>query len=74
MGKEARELAVEADTARVTLFDGGDMVQYGNNVNRIAESLDLIDGASAVVGMVGGGGKGWQGMERESREVTESRR
>ena len=31
VGKEAREVLVEADTARVTLFDGGD-IMYGNHV------------------------------------------
>jgi hypothetical protein len=32
VGKEAREEVVEAETARVTLFEGGD-IMYGNNVN-----------------------------------------
>lgn len=33
-------VVAEAETARVTLFDGGD-IMYGNHVNK---SLDLIDG------------------------------
>ena len=32
-GKEAREVGVEAGAARVTLFDGGD-IMYGNNVSK----------------------------------------
>lgn len=48
---------MEADTARVTLFDRGD-IMYGNNVKSIAESLDLIYGERVVVGNVGRKGKG----------------
>ena len=45
------------DTARVTLFDGGDMV-YGNNVKNESPSLDWINGRRAMAADVGGEGKG----------------
>ena len=52
---------MEAETARVTLFDGGD-IMYGNHVRWIAGSLDSIDGV-----------RGW--MPREGvREGVEDRR
>lgn len=48
---------MEAETARVTLFDGGD-IMYGNHVRWIAGSLDSIDGVwvDATGGGEGGGG------------------
>ena len=55
---------MEADTARVTLFDGGD-IMYGNNVKSIAESLDSICGVACGGGECMGEGERDGGWRRE---------
>ena len=53
---------VGAETARVTLPDGGDMV-YGNNVKNESPGLDWIKGAMAA----DVGGTGEKMLEGEDR-------
>lgn len=57
---------MEADTARVTLFDGGD-IMYGNNVNESPRSgLDWRWWGDGGGGRRTGNGEGW-GVAGESR-------
>ena len=64
-----------ADTARVTLFDGGDIV-YGNNVKNESPSLDWINGGCAMAADVGvrgdemvEGGARWRRVARSRRRA-----
>lgn len=62
---------VGADTARVTLADGGDMVVYGNNVKNESPGLDWIK--DAMTADVGGRGKRMAEGDGGRWTVAESR-